>query len=78
MLSPLALRIVLSHLNAILDLLALYILQLLRLDDVLEAALVAVAFQFLQQVDLVLLQLFNPGVQRAHRVEHLVMPVLVL
>ena len=78
MLSPLAFGIVLGHLNAILDLAALYVFQLLRLDDVLEAALITITFQFLQQVNLVLPKLFNPRVQRRHRVEHLIMPRLVL
>lgn len=62
MLRSLRLWIVSANLNPILYLSTLNALQLLSLYDVFEPALVPIALQFVEQMDLVLLELFDPRV----------------
>ena len=64
--------------HAVLKLLALNLVQLLRLHDILKTALVTKCLQFVEQMQLVLLEFLNTLVQGGHRVEHLIVLVLEL
>ena len=63
--------------HAALELLALHVFELLGLDDVPKVALVAVLFEPLKQVQLVLLELLNASVETGDSVEHLIVLLLV-
>ena len=58
--------------------LALDVVQFLSLDDVLEAAFVAVTFEFAKQVKLMTLELLDTLIERRDRVEHLIVFILEL
>lgn len=64
--------------DAVVELLALDLVELLRLDDVLEAALVPRRLQLLQKVQLMRLQLLYALVQRRHRRKHLIMSLFIV
>jgi len=69
---PSHLGLVVFNLHSRVKLLMFNAFQLLRLDDILQIALVTVTLQLGQQVKLVLFQLLNASVQTVDRIEHLV------
>ena len=71
-----SLRIILLYHDAVFKLLRLNLIQVLRLDDVLEATLVTVAFELAQQVQLVTLELLDTLIERRDTVKHLIVLVL--
>ena len=71
-----SLRIILFDHDAVFKLLRLDLIQVLRLDDVLEAALVTIALELAQQVQLVTLELLNTLIERRDTVKHLIVLVL--
>ena len=72
------LRVIILYHDTVLELSRLYVLQPLSLNDVLEAAFVAIALQFAEKEQLMALKLLYSLVQRRDRIEHLIVFILEL
>lgn len=75
---PVSLRLVVLDLYAVLHFLCLDITKFLGLDDVGQVSSIAVAFELIEEVEFMLLQLLNPGIESTHRLKHLIMLSLKL